>query len=129
VTGNVSSVLAKPQIRLLLVKCEIDTLTGRGGDLTEEMRPIMKNEFAGDAGVLAAWANAKFDPDGDYVRRHVPELKAVDKKHIYEPWLMPTPPKDYPAPIIGLKEGRDHFLETAEAFLDDQKAQSEEDEK
>ncbi len=69
----------------------------------------------------------KFDPNGDYVRRFVPQLKDVDKKFIYEPWTMKTPPVDYPAPIIELKAGRDRFLETAKTFLKDHKAQSEED--
>ncbi len=63
----------------------------------------------------------KFDPNGDYVRRFVPQLKDVDKKFIYEPWTMPSPPQDYPAPIIELKAGRDRFLETAKAFLNSDK--------
>jgi cryptochrome len=29
------------------------------------------------------------DPDGDYVRKWVPELKAFPKKYIYEPWKAP----------------------------------------
>jgi deoxyribodipyrimidine photo-lyase len=44
----------------------------------------------------------RFDPDGAYVRRWVPELAAVDVKHIHEPWLagglFGAP--DYPAPIV-----------------------------
>ena len=63
----------------------------------------------------------KFDPDGDYVRRHVPELKDVDKRFIYEPWTMPVRPEGYPGPIIDLKAGRDRFLDTAKTFLDSQR--------
>ncbi len=63
----------------------------------------------------------KFDPNGDYVRRFVPELKDVEKKFIYEPWTMASPPKDYPKPIIELKAGRGRYLETAKTFLSDQK--------
>ena len=29
----------------------------------------------------------KFDPDGTYVKRYVPELAGVTKKYIHEPWL------------------------------------------
>ncbi len=63
----------------------------------------------------------KFDPNGDYVRRFIPELEDVDKKYIYEPWLMAKAPADYPKPIIELKEGRDRFLETAKTFLKGEK--------
>ncbi|KAF9261148.1 Cryptochrome/photolyase FAD-binding domain-containing protein [Marasmius fiardii PR-910] len=31
----------------------------------------------------------KWDKDGDFVRRYVPELKDFDKKYIYEPWRAP----------------------------------------
>ncbi|KAI1005476.1 Cryptochrome-2 [Podosphaera aphanis] len=31
----------------------------------------------------------KYDKNGDFVRRFVPELKALDKKYIYEPWKAP----------------------------------------
>ncbi len=43
----------------------------------------------------------KFDPDGDYVRRWVPELAAVPSKWIHKPWEAPAPAtKDYPRPIV-----------------------------
>ncbi|KAF2798731.1 hypothetical protein K505DRAFT_94258 [Melanomma pulvis-pyrius CBS 109.77] len=31
----------------------------------------------------------KTDPEGDFVRRYVPELERFDKKYIYEPWKTP----------------------------------------
>ena len=43
---------------------------------------------------------AKFDPQGDYVKRWVPELARVAPEHIHVPWEMDTPPPDYPAPIV-----------------------------
>ena len=41
----------------------------------------------------------KFDPDGDYVRRHVPELRDVPSSRIHEPWLLPDGPTDRRAAI------------------------------
>jgi cryptochrome len=31
----------------------------------------------------------KWDPNGDFIRRYVPELANFDKKFIYEPWKAP----------------------------------------
>jgi deoxyribodipyrimidine photo-lyase len=43
----------------------------------------------------------KFDPDGSYVRRWVPELRDVDAAHIHEPWTAPGGiPDGYPSPIV-----------------------------
>ena len=43
----------------------------------------------------------RFDPEGDYVRRWVPELRGLDAKSIHEPWTLDGgPPSGYPAPIV-----------------------------
>ena len=31
----------------------------------------------------------KFDPDGDYVRRYVPELRSIEGAAVHEPWALP----------------------------------------
>jgi deoxyribodipyrimidine photo-lyase len=52
---------------------------------------------------------ARFDPDGAYVRRYVPELRDVPGEYLAEPWTMPETAQreagciigeDYPAPIV-----------------------------
>jgi deoxyribodipyrimidine photo-lyase len=54
---------------------------------------------------------AKFDPDGAYVRRWVPELRDVDTRHVHDPAGAPDgPPAGYPAPIV------DHAAERREAL-------------
>jgi deoxyribodipyrimidine photo-lyase len=52
----------------------------------------------------------KFDPDGDYVRRYVPELRGIDGPAVHEPWKLPDPPAAYPARIV------DHDAERTEAL-------------
>ena len=43
----------------------------------------------------------QFDPDGDYVRRWVPELRDVPDRYVHEPWLAPGGvPANYPEPIV-----------------------------
>jgi deoxyribodipyrimidine photo-lyase len=62
----------------------------------------------------------RFDPRGDYVRRYVPELRAVPDEHLREPWAMPLPiqraagcliGKDYPGPIVDHARARQEALE------------------
>ena len=61
----------------------------------------------------------KFDPQGDHVRRWLPELRNVPDKFIHEPWTMPvsqqrqagcTIGSDYPAPIVDHKAARERVL-------------------
>ncbi len=44
----------------------------------------------------------RFDPDGDYVRRYVPELADLPARAIHEPWKLPVPVPGYPAPLAAL---------------------------
>ncbi|WP_130493597.1 cryptochrome/photolyase family protein [Motilibacter rhizosphaerae] len=51
------------------------------------------------------------DPQGDYVRRYVPELRGVAGKAVHEPWLLPGGvPEGYPERIV------DHAAERQEAL-------------
>jgi len=61
----------------------------------------------------------KFDADGVYVRRWVPEISALDDAWIHKPWDAPDSAlktagivlgKTYPAPIVDHKSARDRAL-------------------
>lgn len=62
---------------------------------------------------------AKFDSDGAYVRRFVPELSKVPDKFLHNPWDAPDNVleyagvelgKTYPKPIVDLKQSRERAL-------------------
>ncbi|MET7482216.1 deoxyribodipyrimidine photo-lyase [Streptomyces sp. NPDC005538] len=64
--------------------------------------------------VLNPVAQAKrYDPDGTYVRRWVPELAHLEGPLVHEPWKLQGLDRaaldDYPAPIIDLSEGLARF--------------------
>ncbi|RSK26896.1 deoxyribodipyrimidine photo-lyase [Bacillus sp. HMF5848] len=61
----------------------------------------------------------KFDQDGKYIRKYIPELKDVPDKYIHEPWKMSVEiqklsgciiGQDYPAPIV------DHAVQRLKAI-------------
>jgi deoxyribodipyrimidine photo-lyase len=52
----------------------------------------------------------RFDPEGAYVRRFVPELRAADDEWVHAPWRAPAPPRDYPPPIVDHRERRAEAL-------------------
>jgi deoxyribodipyrimidine photo-lyase len=66
----------------------------------------------------------KFDPEGSFIRRWIPELANVPSRFIHEPWAL-TPLEQaslgvrigdtYPAPIVDLGAGRDRALEAFSA--------------
>jgi deoxyribodipyrimidine photo-lyase len=67
----------------------------------------------------------KFDPQGAYVRRFIPEIAELPDHHIHEPWKAPaealqaaglTLGEQYPAPIVDHGAARDAALEAYQAI-------------
>jgi deoxyribodipyrimidine photo-lyase len=63
---------------------------------------------------------ARFDPDGAYVRRYVSELEHVPDRYLAEPWTMPADVqrecgcrigRDYPEPIVDHAQARREALD------------------
>ena len=62
----------------------------------------------------------KFDPEGHYTKKYVPELSNIPSKYLFNPWEAPKEVlesagvvlgKNYPEPIVDLKISRDIALE------------------
>lgn len=54
----------------------------------------------------------RFDPDGSYVRRWVPELGELRRPAVHEPWRLSGAERsrlDYPEPLVDLAEGLARF--------------------
>ena len=62
----------------------------------------------------------KFDPEGKFIKRYLPQLAKLDRKHIHAPWLAPEMTlsmagvalgKNYPHPLVAHDEARKKTLE------------------
>ena len=67
----------------------------------------------------------KFDPDGSYIRKWVPEIAALPNRYLAQPWTAPAGVleecnimlgKDYPEPVVDLKATRERALERYQAL-------------
>lgn len=62
----------------------------------------------------------KFDPDGRYIRKFVPEISSLPNKFLFDPWNAPKNilqdsgiqlGKSYPNPVVDLKQSREAALQ------------------
>jgi deoxyribodipyrimidine photo-lyase len=60
----------------------------------------------------------KFDPNGEYVRKWLPELADVPNEYVHEPWNAPpaNKPRTYPQPMIEHEFARRRALEALKAI-------------
>jgi deoxyribodipyrimidine photo-lyase len=56
----------------------------------------------------------RFDEQGEFIRRYVPELRDLDAETIHEPWTLPGLLRqglDYPSPLVDLSKSRADAIE------------------
>ena len=67
----------------------------------------------------------KFDPEAEYIKKWVPELKKLPKKYIFQPWTTPKDIQsgcgvrigsDYPKPIVDHPKARQRALDAFESL-------------
>ncbi len=67
----------------------------------------------------------RFDSDGDYIRRFVPEISKLSSKHLFAPWEAPADVLaaaglrlgiDYPDPLVDLKATRQQALDAYQSI-------------
>lgn len=67
----------------------------------------------------------KFDPDGSYIRKYIPEIDALPDKYLFSPWEAPglilkeagiESGSNYPEPIVDLKQSREAALQAFQSL-------------
>jgi deoxyribodipyrimidine photo-lyase len=53
----------------------------------------------------------KFDPEGTYVRKWVPEIAELPDKHVHAPWESGVRIEGYPEPLVDHKWARQRALD------------------
>ncbi len=53
----------------------------------------------------------RFDPQGRFIARYVPELAHLDASSIHEPWKVPMMAPDYPEPVVAHQGVRDRVAD------------------
>lgn len=61
----------------------------------------------------------RFDPNGDFIRRYVPELAALDGDAVHQPWRSGKLPKGYPRQLVDLKESRKEAIARFQALKEE----------
>ena len=68
----------------------------------------------------------KFDPNGEYIKTWLPELRNLPATYLHEPWKTPEDiqrqhnviiDKNYPSPVVDLKQSRQRALDSYRQFI------------
>ena len=71
----------------------------------------------------------KFDSEGEYTKKYIPELRDLPNKYLFNPWEAPIEilekanvilGENYPFPIVDIKESREKALEAFSSTKSDQ---------
>lgn len=74
---------------------------------------------------------SKFDPEGEYIRKYVPEIAALPDKYLFAPWEAPDDVleeagieigKTYPKPVVDHKRARERALDAFKSLPDNEDA-------
>ena len=71
--------------------------------------------------IFNPWTQGRrFDPDGEFIRRHVPELRDVQPRDLHDPERLKRLSRktlDYPFPLVDHREARERAIRTFKAVF------------